>query len=813
MSESSSKRTLQNSSSKRSLYSLTSISKRSLNLNDYVTNEISERKAEQLPPLPSIGSNNDFEDLCNQILFGDALDKILEEEEEEEYDNKTVDSASRTTNKTDTEVSSGNSSPVVTPPQEALRPAFVFGQQLSDTTTSVNNSTADLSSPPRSAFKDLTNTVTNTALSRKPSFSGLKRDISQKSNLKDMLARPNQNSNYPYRSVHNVTAFSGTFAREQDFSLDPRRNASQPANSKVVESLLDRFKEKSNLKSKRKSNGWSYETGSIFGANQGVEDQSSGLTKESDVEMSSFMNHNQGLESLSDFHNMDADVLAHSSTVRTKPLISLPSSSLNPTMSFKNLNDYLRNPDESYVTSSRRASASRNSTTARKQSTKISQPQKSSLAVGRTHSKANSSTSNDFDLISDMSYALDIPTNTFMAQAVTISNHGSAERIVPDHLGHVNRNENMKNNNGNNTLATIYDDTKVNIFEDAPTDTESLDVTSSEGDSIPNVHRKAVSIETLNNTNVLAPSTNVRVSLYVNNNTNSNAILPRETTEEIISKFQMPHEKFSEDAQRRVSSTNATGKGNDAIENSQSVLPMFKDVEEADSEDRSAHKDISFNGLQQKDLEPQPNRVTMLFDADEEEHRKSEEETQQRGKDTPSKTEAVKEHNGTIKTTIKTTKKIREEKIKVRPKVKVMNSTLNEPPAKKSWFKKLFSGLKASREDLRLVQTHKTSLSFEDAHLLTLNEFDKNAVDYFLKSSSRNNVSEIVQYDCKFVKGNFKFRIKIINDGTLRTDKQTLIIIKKKSGRNTSESEHAFQIFNADVARVIRRLELKTKTE
>lgn len=102
------RRTLQNSASKRSLYSLQSISKRSLNLKDILVfddplpSKMPETENMNKPEPHSLESDSDFEILCDQILFGNALDKILEEEEDSrktERSSKTMDRKYKNSNK------------------------------------------------------------------------------------------------------------------------------------------------------------------------------------------------------------------------------------------------------------------------------------------------------------------------------------------------------------------------------------------------------------------------------------------------------------------------------------------------------------------------------------------------------------------------------------------------------------------------------------------------------------------------------------------------------------------------------------------
>lgn len=94
-------------------------------------------------------------------------------------------------------------------------------------------------------------------------------------------------------------------------------------------------------------------------------------------------------------------------------------------------------------------------------------------------------------------------------------------------------------------------------------------------------------------------------------------------------------------------------------------------------------------------------------------------------------------------------------------------------------------------------------MPFDDVHLLALHEFDKNAIDYQLKASERRQDKEKVEYDCKFVSGNFKFKIKI------ESGAGTTLTIRRKVGNKGEASEEAFETFNQNIAEVIKQAESK----
>lgn len=65
--------------------------------------------------------------------------------------------------------------------------------------------------------------------------------------------------------------------------------------------------------------------------------------------------------------------------------------------------------------------------------------------------------------------------------------------------------------------------------------------------------------------------------------------------------------------------------------------------------------------------------------------------------------------------------------------------------------------------------------------MLTLNEFNKDSIDYQLKNLDHKFGRKVVEYDCKFVKGNFKFKIKI----TSTPNASTVITVKKEANIQT----------------------------
>lgn len=786
LSRSNSKRTLQNSASKRSLYSSTSISKRSLNLNDYVSLD-NEFDSNQLPPLPSLDSTNGFEDLCEQLLFGDGLDKILEEEEEEE-DKSNGARKMRTESRSSNSTLKGTShSTEFAPINESYKPAFLFSGEGSGTALDHIDDTPTKESSSKMPLQDVTNTF-NQPRARS---SQLKRDVSQKSNLSSILDYKTDKKAYDLPSNPKMRASSAVQSSDRGLSLDPRRNASQPASSNVVQSLLKSFRSASETKSSHDLD-WAYSGGSMFGEH----------SESTNVSTSSLIPEEQAVPELhtkSNIDNSGLDFLAHSSALQ-KEKSTLSSVNFNTSATFKDLSAYLNEINDNYPPPGRSSlkPPSKNSTIRNDHSRQNLAPRRKGSRVSdrKNHSRNCSAVSYDVDLISDMSFALDIPTNTFIAQAVTVSNRGSAERVVSDQDNLAESEQEDSANPVTYTPTTTYEENRMNIFEDPPLESESMEVTSSESDSSPNVHRKAVSIDTLNTTNVLPPTTNMRVSLYVNNNPSSAAALPRETTEQIISKFKLSPEKSAMPVVQKRFSNMTSHRDADTSHESEGRLAMFEDVdEEGEAQNYSSGNFLSStsrdNFTAVKDV--QPNRVTMLFDG---------EEVDQAG---PAHHEPmISEENATVEPV----KAVKREKTLPKPRIKQQTTTQNvsfsEPKPKLSWISKIFGGFKQKTGDQKFIKRHSTSIPFDDAHMLTLNEFDKNAVDYQMKSCERRGGKEKVEYDCKFTRGNFRFKIKI------ESDTGTVITVKRKGRSQGPHSANAFEIFNGDVARVLKQAETST---
>ncbi|SCU94724.1 LADA_0G10682g1_1 [Lachancea dasiensis] len=723
--------------SKRSLYSLTSISKRSVNLKDQLHED-------EQPPLPQ---RSEFESLCEKILFGKDLENIIPEE------------GTSTASEADLDIDSS----------------------LQQDISSANNSESDGEQASSSQVEN----------KPPPSISKLK----------------------PTQSTRNLRITSAPTHQPRNMtSLDPRRNVSQP-NS--IEMLLNKYSLRANLINDSTSihkrinrpdrsqvqlpDTLKHEelTGELHSNGTELppvrEETSISTLNESALKKDLYGHHNSDLP---DEHSETASVRADI------PRFS-PSIRFNSSTTFKNLKQFMsvdagtqgqssstmQRPLENSIVPGM-FSGSLN--VSRKASAKT--PSKSANFVGQRSRKMSFASNNEgrSDMLSDMSFALDVPIDTFTAQAFHISEENFS--------GQSNKTK------GPILLQEDRLDDDINVFEDAPEDNVSVSTNSSGVDSQPHVHRKATSIDTLN-TNTLAPSADVRVSLYANNMTSS-AKLPRETTEEILSKFRLSPAKSSAPPQKRFSYQ----RKRNSI--SQSVMSMFKDLD--DEQDGNENMMEAFDGLiggndlprdasgslNEAVLNKEPNnkkRVTMLFDDD----------APNVFKQSPIKVhtkENVK--NAGPKQASSVTLPITFTKSKLdtvaendmpSPPSKRPESLRPAPPppstVKETWFTKFFRSLNPKYVGKpALVEDHYTPAQFEVVHMLMLKEFGKNSIDYELKRLDKRGDCSRAYYNCRFIKGRFRFKIRIVGD-----KRGTTIHIKKKGQQDAK----TFQKFNDDVAKVL----------
>ncbi|SMN18869.1 similar to Saccharomyces cerevisiae YKL101W HSL1 Nim1p-related protein kinase that regulates the morphogenesis and septin checkpoints [Maudiozyma saulgeensis] len=840
------RRTLHNSESKRSLYSLQSISKRSVNLNDYLLND--EVSANDVPPLPSLSSNNDFEVLCNQILFGNALDNILEEETtditKEQSPLSTFSQTSQSTLKKSEETVPMNE-------QKEFAAAFTlpdpskqhgqYSESLLDN-NSTSSSSNEVIGTQRVPLKNITNSFETTdnefsfTKKKQPSHSIPRQEIpavpyTTPQSKNEGTRAPREFVGYPKYEMNRLSSDPQP-QQIRKSSLDPRRNISQP-NDTLVSKMLRGLPKKNSTNTKE----WNYKRGSLFATvNNGLDN----LLNKKDLNNSSVINETKEIEN-SVKHNVqyekeNTEILAHSSTIKDCQ-IATPSSRLNQTNTFKDLSHFLNFDQTSINDNTNNIEQEQSQVTATRPAKKISlAPQRPITNISLTpnfnltaglHDLSNNDAHNtsgglNFDAaeISDMTFALEIPTSTFTAQAVTISNGGVHHRNFND-SNKLNTEQKERNQNAlglsnglstsiseKNTTSMSFTDKNVNIFEDALTDSTSFITTSSDGDQSAIVHKKAVSIGTSNTNNIVTRSPDVRVSLYGNNNGEfSGKTIKRETTEELLSRFKLsPDVSNGHLIQKRYSSA-ASKRQSDILHTSSSMMPMFKDLEE-DQNDNPSQADLLNDGDDElsntQDPKGKHNRVTMIFDDDNQTKNVKVSEKvssqnaneEQTGLDTKSEVKLIlknslttKHKNTNDRAVVKSSKVI--EKDSTESKIKI---------PKKSWFNKLFQGF--SINSSQISQDHPTKLSFESLHTLAVDYFGKNGISYNLKGFDKRAHYEKVDYDCKFIEGNFKFKVKIVGNF-----KKSTLTISKKSRANDANAQTQFEKLNNSVTAVVKKID------
>ncbi|KAL3232702.1 putative serine/threonine-protein kinase HSL1 [Nakaseomyces bracarensis] len=833
------RRTLHNSESKRSLYSQTSISKRSLNLNDYLMNDAYDNN--NAPPLPKLDSDDEFGLLCDQILNNNALDNILEVEEEEEAANQ-KDLEKEQSNETLKQNISITRESYITPKKE---------QQTFSNLTSTDQNRYSMFKKEEDASGMSIIQSQNVII--QPTFNFVNDENDNKVEFKENKGNSRDKIGSPLKDITNRidrsvvvdktnkkvnkdairTLSSPIETRNNEPSLDPRRNVSQPLQRNAFEALLKKSNSKSHLSNL---------------VNTPREKKSKEQMRENSVSRKIPISnmHKTVTNSSSVLDETQTSALAQSSTIYQEPLLSMPSTLLNSSMTFKNLVDLLTDDDSDSMLQSK---SKRNADPIRKQSTKITLSAGADLLKGLQtngmRSNVTSMMSDGFEMTSDLSEVMEMPTNTQTAQVAYYNNY--KEQSLDKNIFEIPVNHAIDLVNGNNKAQS-----EVNIFEDAPSDSTSLQTSSSEADSQTRIQRKAVSIETLNASNIVTPTTDVRVSMYGNANNNTN--LPRESTAELISRFKLTPEKNNGQVQKRFSTATQNGHGRESIALSQSIISMFKDIDE---DGKPVTKDF-FDRIDESEIpDDQKHRVTMLFDEENNAQTQTVDglgisgpKTEEIFNDSPIKVRVQKastvfevnplkeaeeedeiddstdeedlqeeivdnkDRLSVVKNEMPKAKK-KEPEAKLTPPVKITSEknvntkTVKQETTqpKSNWFSKIFSGLMSgSHGGSKLSRSHVTKLSFEDTHLLTIKEFGSNGIDYQLKTLDKKGLRERVEYDCRFIKGNFKFRIKIIH---VDADRGTMITVKKKGSGNSPSSIALFNKFNDDINNLIRNAEAK----
>ena len=865
------RRTLHNSESKRSLYSLQSISKRSVNLKDFLAPGITNS---ELPPLPTMDSNNEFEVLCDQILFGDALENILEEETGTHGDQENSSYMNSTSDKTLTKshVSTHAS------PQQEHAPAFALPandippaqDHQNEHEEEKENRTLENAHIHQQTVRNPLKDITNSFLDSEGefTFSSVKKsmptsippvtpvtqphsapkpaEIPKQRNLPTKQYIPNDRDNTDMQRLSSAPVKQKSTLS----SLDPRRNLTQPQDTLVSKMLRGLSSNK-----KKSKEEWNYKRGSLFNTvrngldnvlkNESLDNSTEEAPSAIQIPLTSVKSGPQP-----SFSQNDGSFLAQSSTIRESHS-AMSTSKLNQTSTFKDLSSFL-NIDEDSINNKMDnfdyaapqvdtgKTPVRQMLASRKPSTKISLTPNFNLTAGlstvdRKVGRSTTGPISEMGDVSDMTFALEIPTNTFTAQAIHISNGTVSQRSYGEepekevkHIESLDPNNDMTSMaSERNTIARSLTDKNVNIFEDALTDSTSCLTASTDGAQNAVVHKKAISLDTSSPTNIVTPSTDIRVSLYANNNNMDNAEsgsqpMARETTEELISRFRLsPDVSKAHQMQKRFSAA-PSNRQSDILHISHSMMSMFKDLEEDQDEDFSQADllaDDFEDAIEEAVPANRPNRVTMLFDDDQ--------SPEDDIKKTETITEAPEVPLETVTTVVPsleqptaTNEETKEEpvateevkpikQVETKPSVKkpqtakpVSTEKKTEQPTvqKSSWFSKFIKGLSLGSSDIS--QDHVTKIPFDSLHNTTLDYFNKNGISYTLKNFDKKTNYEKVLYNCKFVQGNFKFKVMIVGNF-----KKSTLTISKKSKSNNAKSQAEFVRFNEGVSEVIRAME------
>ncbi|QEU62559.1 Hsl1 [Kluyveromyces lactis] len=710
------KRTLQNSASKRSLYSLQSISKRSINLNELLHDELQHEYPP--PPLPSISSSEHTSSKLESIVddydrstsvHDTAMDNFLGESGQhmkaQQIEKRTQPSKN-----------------ILAQPKLNNQPQTENRQSV----TSMKRKTAD-------------NTIATVPVSMTP--------------LKDM---------------------TNTFQSKSMYvsSLDPKRNKPKPSLENLLRkvSVPQRIKSRSTIRKLRDSGDWtvSGEAQALFGGKASSEGENP--LQRQKTNPSKLTAPETVLTTSTPMTNIKPD------------LLRMPSSLINSSMTFKDLSQFIMNIDEDKVPA-----------------TQASNP------VNTDHGKHS----------------------------------GNQTLMIENDSNRFETSSNYDDYNAN-TAPAVTTAGDIDIFEDAPDDANES-VTTSESmvdQSQRNLKKKAASIDSIDTSHVLTPATDVRVSLYINQMDKLDN-LPRETTEQIISKFKLS--PIKDIKQKRFSN------GDRDLTITGSMISMFKDLD--GDESRAEYEDnglgllgsaldtrpvrnetnedtngttvkrnstvlvSSINGdnldlstEEQKNDDGnhgqgQTRRVTLLFDD-------GSSESEQVFK--PAASERRQPTlNGNSTTTNNVGSKRKSNYVNKLPKIKedeVKPITSKKSSAPVNWFSKLLQRIKTSKPKRTVYEYRTSSIPFDNIHILLMTQFGKNGVDCELKKMERKGDKEYVTYDCNFggikrnrPKSKFTVEMRCMN-GT-----ETVLSLETRSKRfvNDKDTMASFERFNKDVAGAI----------
>ena len=136
--------------------------------------------------------------------------------------------------------------------------------------------------------------------------------------------------------------------------------------------------------------------------------------------------------------------------------------------------------------------------------------------------------------------------------------------------------------------------------------------------------------------------------------------------------------------------------------------------------------------------------------------------------------------------------------------VKPITSMKSSSPV--NWFSKLLQRIKTSKPKRTVYEYRTSSIPFDNIHILLMTQFGKNGVDCELKKMERKGDKEYVTYDCNFggikrnrPKSKFTVEMRCMN-GT-----ETVLSLETRSKRfvNDKDTMASFERFNKDVAGAI----------
>ncbi|CCE64160.1 hypothetical protein TPHA_0G03200 [Tetrapisispora phaffii CBS 4417] len=853
------RRTLQNSESKKSLYSLQSISKRSLNLKDYLKDEAMDhtlKNKKNNSSLTSTDSQFDLEGMMDNMLFGKELEGITEEGYSTQDDNSFGDGE-------DIESS------------ESVKTLTKLGSSSMDTVTDFNNymknsfvkAAGNLNTDKYGHSEKLPSTDINHT--REELLK--KNDNNDPVKFHNTFINRNEEANIKFekhdkKKSYNLRAMSEANGGDPEtgkHSLDPRRNITLPEKQKL-ETLLNGVSStlKTNISSHQRpeymakltSLGQVHEN-STWGMIETSYFNSTDSRKERHVESidgnKSLIKSTSTRSSVIDTQTTASEdvtvpsMLAQSSTIEhDRTLLKMPTYFKNTSTTFKDLSAFLNSDlslesislKKSNTTTLSKSTPIKGSTSVYK-GLKLTEHRPTELLINNKemskierHNCAQSI--NNDGSYSDVSLVRDMTLNVHTAQAIKMSA------------------ANTKSINGQilsyGSLASSIE--SMVKFEDISSDSQMSvsDATSSSisaiGERVNNlVHKKAVSIDTLTTNNVFTPATDVRVSLYVNNNNSNTYNIPRETTEEALAKLSISpdDQEFKKNYQQKRFSNIQSIDNQKLMSVTNSLQSMFKDLESDESDESEQYNSTEVNPewndnyVTDTSKKKNQNRVTMLFDEDFvnpvpllEEKKTSNNANITTGIENTQKT-SKKNNSNLTKNEINIEKaKVKEDKI-IKQSDKLPQATNQPAKSETSWFNRLFKGLKNKKSsnkkntrnenstsqlkasyNKKMTFEHKTNISFELTHMLTLKEFEKNEIEFKLSQFEQNANKDVVGYNCKFVQNNFKFSIKIEKLKGNNSSK-TMITLKKKKLLDSEKSDSIFNKFNNDVDNVIKAAESK----